>query len=104
MAKFERWGEGGQNLIGWQHATLEARIALVMSDAYMNLAAFQHWSLLVTKSFAQFHAHVGKAFSISRQEDRQDTFDRVGRGGNLQYPPSPRRSISARSPSVSIWA
>jgi hypothetical protein len=87
MAKLERWGAGGQNLIRWQYATLEASIALIVSDAYVNLAAFQHGGLFATKGLIQFHVHIGKAFSVSRQKRRQDTFDRVRRGGNLQHPP-----------------
>ena len=60
---------------------------MFVSDADVDLAAFQHGGLLATKSLAQFHVHVWKAFSVSRQETRQNTFDRVRRGGHLQYPP-----------------
>ena len=58
-----------------------------MSDADVNLAAFQHGRLFGTKGLGQFHLHIGKAFSVSRQEFRQNTFDRVRRGGHLQHPP-----------------
>lgn len=87
MTKLERWDAGGQNLIRGQYAALEASIALIMSDAYVNLAAFQHCGLFATKGLRQFHVHIGKTFSISRQKLRQNTFDRVGRGGNLQHTP-----------------
>jgi hypothetical protein len=66
LAELERCGAGGQYLIWRQDETLEAWIALIMSDAYMNLAAFEHGRLLATKGFAQFHKDVGKALSISR--------------------------------------
>ena len=43
--------------------------------------------MLGAKGLGQFHLHVGKALCVSRQESRQNTFDRVRRGGHLQYPP-----------------
>jgi len=70
MTKLERWDAGGQNLIRGQYAALEASIALIMSDADMNLAAFQHGGLFATKGLIQLHVHIGKAFGISRQEPR----------------------------------
>jgi hypothetical protein len=85
-AKLERWRAGSQNLVRWQYATLEAWVPLVMSDADVNLAALQHGGLFATKSLGQFHVHIGKAFSIARQERRQDAFDRVRRRGDLQHP------------------
>ena len=87
MAKLERWDASGQNLIRWQYVALEASIALIMSDADVNLAAFQHGGLFATKGLSQFHVHIGKTFCISRQKFRQNTFDRVRRGGHLQHPP-----------------
>ena len=86
-AKLERWSAGGQDLVRWQYATLEASIALIMSDADVNLAAFQNGGLFATKGLGQFHMHIGKTFGISRQKRGQDAFDRVRRGGNLQHPP-----------------
>jgi hypothetical protein len=70
MAKLERRGAGGQDLIRRQYATLEASIALIMSDADMNLAAFEHGGLFATKGLIQLHVHIGKEFGISRQEHR----------------------------------
>jgi hypothetical protein len=70
VAKLERRGAGGQNLIRRQYAALEASIAWIVSDADVNLAAFQHGGLLVTEALGQFHVHVGKAFGVSRQECR----------------------------------
>ena len=51
----------------------------------MNLAAFQQRHLVHAKSFRQFHAHVGEAFGISRQESRQDAFDGLRRCGDLEH-------------------
>ena len=86
MTKLERWGARGQNLVRRQYATLEASIALIMSDAYVNLAAFQQCGLFATKGLGQDHVYIGKVLCISRQKRRQDTFDRVRRRGNLQHP------------------
>ena len=49
MAKLERSGAGGQNLIRWQYATLEASITLIVSNADVNLAAFQNGGLFATE-------------------------------------------------------
>src|SRR5258708_36894692 len=98
MTKLERWDAGGQNLIRGQYAALEASIALIMSDAYVNLAAFQHGGRFATKGLRQFHAHIGKTVSISRQNLRQNTFDRVGRGAKLKHPPSSTPAHSYPSP------
>src|SRR5262249_19540073 len=87
MAKLDRRSAGGQDLICWQHQALEASIAWIVSDANVNLATLQHGSLVSTKGLGQFHVHVGKALSVSGQERRQDAFDRMRRGGNLQHPP-----------------
>ena len=70
----------------------------------MHFTALQHGGLLGTEGFTHLYMHVGKPLGIARQEDQQDAFDRVRWGGDLQYPLSPRRSTSARSRSVSIWA
>src|SRR5262245_26298337 len=86
MAKLEPRRAGGQNLVRGQYATLEASVALVMSDADMDLATLKHGGLFAAKSLGQFHVHIGKAFSIARQERRQDAFDRVRRRGDLQHP------------------
>ena len=53
VAKLERWGARGQNLVRRQCEALEAAIGtLFVSDADVNLAAFQHGGLLATKSLA----------------------------------------------------
>ena len=57
-----------------------------MSNADVNLAAFENGGLFATEGLGQFHVHIGKTFGISRQKRRQDTFDRVRRGGNFQHP------------------
>src|SRR5262245_9027861 len=57
-----------------------------MSNADMDLTALKHGGLFTTKGLMQFHVHIGKAFSVSRQECRQDAFDRVRWGSHLQYP------------------
>src|SRR5262245_5503118 len=49
LAKLERSSAGGQNLIRRQYQALEARIARIVSDADINLAALQHGSLIATK-------------------------------------------------------
>src|SRR4051794_7072643 len=56
-----------------------------MPDADMNLAAFQQGHLVHAKSLCQPHAHVGKAFGISRQESRQDALDCLRRRGHLEH-------------------
>lgn len=66
LAKLERWCASRQNLIWRQGSTLEAPVALIMSNAHMNLAAFEQGRLLGTKGFAQFDMDVGKALSVSR--------------------------------------
>ena len=40
----------------------ETSIALIMPDADMNLAAFQHGGLFATKGLIQLHVHIGKEF------------------------------------------
>jgi hypothetical protein len=66
VPELERCCASGQDLIWRQDTTFEASVALIMSDAYMNLAAFEQGRLLGTKGFAQFHMDVGKALSVSR--------------------------------------
>ena len=99
MAKLERWDAGGQNLIRRQYAALEASIALIVSDADVNLAAFQHGGLFATKGLGQFHLHIGKAFSVSRQEFDKTLSIVCGGAATFSTPLSPRRSTSTRSPS-----
>ena len=59
---------------------------MIVPDADMNLAAFQHRYLIHSESFRQLHAYVGEAFGVSRQESRQDALDRVRRCGHLEHP------------------
>src|SRR5262245_6377006 len=49
VAKLEQRLAHRQNLIRCQRAALEAWIALIVSDADVNLAAFQHGGLLVAE-------------------------------------------------------
>src|SRR5262245_11051712 len=57
-----------------------------MSDANMNVAAFQHGGLFATQGFMQLHLHMGKTFSVAWQECRQDAFDCMRRSRYLQHP------------------
>ena len=70
------WSDGrhaAKTSSGGNREALEPRVdALVVPDADMNLAALQQRHLIHAKSFRQFHAHVGEAFGISRQEFRQE--------------------------------
>jgi len=69
-----------------QCTALEAAIAtLVVSDTEVNLAAFQQRQLFVAQSLDQPHLHIGKAFAVSRQKSRQNTFDRLRRGRHPQH-------------------
>src|SRR5215510_3010046 len=81
----ERLVACGQHLVRRQDERLEpAMRPLIMPDADVNLAAFQHRDLFEAKRFDHFDVHVGKPLGVSRQESRQNTFDRVGWGRHPQ--------------------
>ena len=77
-------GAGGQNFVRRQREAVEARIALIVPDPEMYLAAFQQFGLLATEGFRELYLHIGIAQRVSRQECRKDAFDRVRRRGELQ--------------------